>query len=1214
MKNRGVFNILMLLSIFIISSLDSFSQLVISTFDKIDCTNYPICSVDIKAERNGTKINIKPENLVIVENNNSSRPKEVLENNDGTQKIKWYCTLGALYEGAWFYVTDAEETAVTGEYYDNLSNYMSQVRMYPVKKEYTKEFFFNSPAGTEQYTRTTIELKAIMAPQVIIDGMSVSRKIKIDSIKTYTSDFMPIWDPRYVLPCEIIDGFTYKIIIRFYGRETNKLYRDKLTVFYEGGITEEVDLIANTYKIVSKTMLTLLEPKPGEHLTPCQKDTIKWKGHVPGVETVTEYSINGGITWNNIGKSKDSFFVWTVPDVISDNFYVRVKQSPQGIKDIALNFEDIPFEQSRFSDNAIFILGANKAGKIYEWDLSKSPPEKSPAYSIGDYYSLPIDNIKNLFVGYTDDHKSFVTAFRYMNLPFSIRQDTLAFFNVGDPNPTLKVGLSKGIVISKMLIDYKKRWISILPESSNLIKLYSPTDGSLIKNLVFNTPINDFSFVNGTDSLVIAFNDNTVGIYDLNTNLITASFNFKDHKLISNVALAGNGKYISFTTIMPNKPINEYSYADPISGSYIYEISSAMFVRSYRGNASNTIGLDFNPTSNKVVRASVLPDHIAILDLSYPTDNETGNIPANSGILDNYSFAPEGHRLSAISLKDNVFIVRTFSYSEIDEVDAPIAVEYPIMTVQDVTIEPKYIGTTNPYTYNANFCNNGNVPFLMKDANFIRNKNFKLKNVTLPDTILPGDCFTFNIEYNPVDTGTVIDSLEFSTCAQNFYIKFESKGLARNISFASASFDFGQVCLSKFVSKNILLLTNSDPVPLRINTIEFFDKNDTPFKTTNPFKDTVIQAGQTLSIDITFAPTVLRENTKTLKVFHSNQKYMTADTKVTGLGIGSDLSFSHPDLRFIPEIRSRSLTIYNNQVNDVEISSYSFSPEGLYSLNAPLPIMIKGNDSLLVELQFTGDAPDNCVLEFKTSPCFNSYRIYLGPYTGVSNLTINDTQADPRGNATIKVAYSNINPKEYNGVRYFEAEITINPRMFIPYGDTPVSSNYGTATLLRNEIVNDKRIIGFRVDGDFPSTGVVANINGLAGLAETSTSAVEFVTDSKFWSKNVDNILTNGTFKIINVCGDRYVNQKNNSILIQGLTPNPVKDKFVLNVESKIKTDCIIEIYDINGSLLSNTSNISIIQGNNEIVIDTIYLNTGNYKIVVKTANDIVSATFVVIK
>jgi hypothetical protein len=920
MKNWGIFKLLIIISVFLISSLDSFSQLVINTFDKIDCSKYPICSVNMMAERNGIKVNITHDNLVIVENNNSSRPIQVVDNPDGSQKVHWYCTLGALYDGAVFYLSDDSETAVNAEYYDSLINYMSQVRIFPSTGEIQKDFFFNTPdiGGTFD---VRVDLKVIMAPQRIVDGISISSTVRIDSIKTYTEDFKAIWyggseSSSWTLPFEAVDGFTYGIFIKFSGSE-NKLYRDKLTVFYEGGLTEEVNLIANSYKIPSKTILTLLEPKLGEHLTPCQKDTIKWKGNVPGIMTKADYSLNGGATWIPITQSKDSMIVWTIPDIITNNFLVRVRQDPQTLPDKILGFDDIPFEQCRFSENALFILGSNVAGKIYEWDLTQTPPTRSEPYIIGAYYELPpIDNLQNLFVGYTDDHKTFVTAFRYLNIPYRNRQDTLAFFNVGNYEPFLKVGLKLGVRISKMLIDYQKRWISILPESSNLIKLYSPINGEFIKDLVFDTPIIDYSFVSGTDSLVLAFQDNSIRIYDLNTNQITSSFDFKSLKLISKVALSPNGKYISFSTIMPNPTLNEYSFADPISGTYIYEISSGMLVRTYREHSSNALGMDFNPTSNKTIRASITQPQVMFTDLSSPTIVEKFSL--SESVLDNYCFATEGHSLAAISQANNLFKVLTFSYSEIDEIDEPISIEYPLITVQNIKIDDKYIGTSNPYTFTTNFCNNGNVPFLMKDAHLIRNKNFKLLNLSLPDTVWPGDCYTFNIEYNPIDTGAIVDSLEFSTCAQNLYVKLESRGLPRNISFYSPNIEFGEVCLGSSISNNILLLKNEDPVPLRLNNIEFFDKSDKPFLTTYPFRDTVIEAGGSYSVEITFSPTILKENTKTLRVFHSNQKVVVADTKVSGIGIGTDLSFSHTDLRFIPEIRSRKFTVYNNQSNDVE--------------------------------------------------------------------------------------------------------------------------------------------------------------------------------------------------------------------------------------------------------------------------------------------------------
>lgn len=1211
MKYRGIYKVLILSAFLMFFSESAFSQLILETFDEIDASNYPICSVTLKAENNGADVKITSDRLVIMENNNSTRPFEIIDNSDGTQLVKWKSVLRSEYEGAVFYFTNNSETATNMAYYKDLKNYISQVRIYPSNSEYQKNIYFNTPDIGETYN-VRLDIKAVITPYM---GNDVYRKIRIDSVKTHTKDFSVAWygnsDPNSgTLPCMIENARTYGIFVRFSGMEP-KLYTDRLTVYYEGGIIEEVNLIANSYKITTKTILTLLEPAAGTHLTPCQVIKIKWKGNVPGLPTFVDYSLNNGITWEYIGESQDSTITWKVPNSITNNLLIRVKQNAKALPNKSLTFDDIPFAQCRFSDNSLYILGINDAGKAYEWDLTQDPPVRSPEYNIGSF-QYPTDRLFNHFIGYTNDHKSFVTAYRFTSLPAQVQRDTIAFFNVGTYEPYKKIAFPRGFRISKILIDYQKRWITILPTNSNILKLYSPADGTFIKDVVFDTPITDFSFSNGADSLVALMRDNSIRIVDLKDFSTTNKIQFTDQQLFSNVALSPNGKYLTFANYIPFATSFIPSWAEPKSNTYIYEISSGMIVRNLKPVSTDAIGLDFNPTSNKVIRASTAQPHLVFSDLSDPSVVEEMSLSETS--LDYYSFAPEGHRIAAIAKEINMFKVQTFTYSEADVNDEPIFIEYPDIEIKNISIEQKYIGTENPYIYTANFYNKGVVPFLMENMRLLHNINFKLRNITVPDTIFPGEYLTVDLVYNPIDTGIVTDSIVFSTCAMDTYLKLDSRGLPRNIQFYSDNFNFGDVCLGKAFPKKITLLKNLDPAPLRINNIDFFDKSDRPFYMTNSFRDTIIEAGQSLEVEITFSPTVLRENIKTLKVFHSNQQYMTADTKVSGNGIGTDLSIPLSDLRFVPEIKKRIITIHNNQANDVELSSYSFAPTDKYKINATIPMIVKGLDSVQIEVECLTDMPENSVLEFLTAPCYNSYKVYIGLFTGSSNISVNNVEADPRGTATITVNYNNKYPKAYNGKMEFEGELTINPRMFIPYGDNQAVCPYGTATITKNQVINDKRVIGFKVEGIFPDNGVLININGVAALAEMQTSPIEFVQTAKGWSSTVQHNYSNGTFKLINVCGDRYLQQATEAVQIQKINPNPVNEKFDLYVNSRIPENCTIEIYDMNGNLISTTSSIQLIAGDNKLTINTEYLISGNYKIILKTPDGIAVGTFVVVK
>ncbi len=440
---------------------------------------------------------------------------------DGTQTLEWICRLRDFYEGAVVYFTRDGITTGAGAYYSELEKYFKQIRVFPVKDAYVKDFFFNKPPIGKSFDKR-VDVRAVITPKIetIVNGEIITSdaKIRIDSIKTHTPDFTCSWWGGYqsdALPSEILNQNTYGIFIKFWGQE-DKLYRDKLTIYYEGNITEEVNLIAGSYPIKTQPLLTITEPKPGEILTPCQLDTIKWKGYVPGLPTIVEYTINGGVTWVRLDAVFDSLLVWTVPNITSEEFNIRVRQEFKPLPEKNLVFNNIPFTKTHFSDDANYLLGMNEEGKIYHWHVLPETPVRSMEYSVGNY-QYPMDRLYNFYVGYTEDNKSFVAAYTYLNMPQSVRQDTIAFFEIDKAEPIKKIAFPIGEVTKKIEVSGSKKYIAHLAYNSPKIKLLNSKTGVLDRELVFSMPVNDFSFVPSRDSMLVTLYDNSFRIINLKT-------------------------------------------------------------------------------------------------------------------------------------------------------------------------------------------------------------------------------------------------------------------------------------------------------------------------------------------------------------------------------------------------------------------------------------------------------------------------------------------------------------------------------------------------------------------------------------------------------------------------------------------------------------------------------------------------------------------------
>ncbi|HET9137337.1 MAG TPA: T9SS type A sorting domain-containing protein, partial [Candidatus Kapabacteria bacterium] len=85
---------------------------------------------------------------------------------------------------------------------------------------------------------------------------------------------------------------------------------------------------------------------------------------------------------------------------------------------------------------------------------------------------------------------------------------------------------------------------------------------------------------------------------------------------------------------------------------------------------------------------------------------------------------------------------------------------------------------------------------------------------------------------------------------------------------------------------------------------------------------------------------------------------------------------------------------------------------------------------------------------------------------------------------------------------------------------------------------------------------------------------------------------------------------RNESIRISSINPNPTQGEITVTIESPIKTEGILEIYDILGKqVLSESKQLS--KGSNRILLDTKSLARGRYSLQLKTNNTEIQGAFV---
>jgi hypothetical protein len=351
-----------------------------------------------------------------------------------------------------------------------------------------------------------------------------------------------------------------------------------------------------------------------------------------------------------------------------------------------------------------------------------------------------------------------------------------------------------------------------------------------------------------------------------------------------------------------------------------------------------------------------------------------------------------------------------------------------------------------------------------------------------------------------------------------------------------------------------------------------------------------------------------------LIIRHSNQRQVTVIAPIFGTGISFEISHSY--LPFIPEISVRTITVKNMGDALMQIDSADIQPEGFYRVNTLLPMSIAPLQTAEIEVEYLGDIIGNARLKLFARNCSRTEDVVLMPYSGYATLTIPQVNANPKdADVAIAINMQRTENYPYRGERFFYSEFAINPRIFYP---KYAVSKFGKAEIVKNEIVNDRRIFGVRITGDFNSNSdELVSINGVAALCEVDNSDIDFIPSASiFFGDSVDISYTNGIFQLIDLCPDRLLLRKNLKLNLESITPNPASIQATLNynILDDINSEITFEIFDLLGNIFYSAQLDGNSKGLHTKTFDISNLTQGSYKISVRYENETLSYNLNVVR
>ena len=378
--------------------------------------------------------------------------------------------------------------------------------------------------------------------------------------------------------------------------------------------------------------------------------------------------------------------------------------------------------------------------------------------------------------------------------------------------------------------------------------------------------------------------------------------------------------------------------------------------------------------------------------------------------------------------------------------------------------------------------------------------------------------------------------------------------------------------------------------------------------------------------------------------FYVRDCFMYAGDKYGGLwlnttGIGSN---STPQIVFnkleIPQAvlgcrqidSAITFTFFDSCANtQAKLDTAFMSGSANFSFSSPsaIPRTIHPNDSLIISYNPSSIQPDTAQLHLRfhlgwkdfdtVVSLFGAGRIPKETVRFVPSSAIYSAQA---GNF-VDISYlpnKNISGRGLNSVSFdltFNGDLldyigvqNANPLITVTAG-TPVFSS-GTDTLpitiTGNNILLD-------------SLQTIVSLKFRAMVTKTMQTPITMSNlqlnggDQNFANCILSADTTNSTFNLIAVCGDSTLSKFMNGILpmrIISLRPNPAQDEIEIDLESPVKQDATLEIYDALGAKELTVSK-NLPSGSSSVTLDTRALSSGVHVLTILSSQAVLSQTFV---
>lgn len=279
----------------------------------------------------------------------------------------------------------------------------------------------------------------------------------------------------------------------------------------------------------------------------------------------------------------------------------------------------------------------------------------------------------------------------------------------------------------------------------------------------------------------------------------------------------------------------------------------------------------------------------------------------------------------------------------------------PQLTVSSSTIDFGSVVLNSASNQTLTLTSSGTAPVTVNSAT-IAGAGFTLAGATLPATLNPGQTLSLQVTFSPTVSGAASGSLTISSNssrASTVTVALSGTGTSRQLSVSVSTLAFGNVALGSNSIKTVTL-TSSGTAAVTVNSAGLSGTGFTLAAATFP---ATLNPGQSLTLQVTFSPTVAGSATGSLTISSNSSTGSTSTVAITGTGTSSQLAVSPATLAFgnvnLNSTSTQSVTLTASGTAATTVNSAAVTGTGFTLSGTTFPITMNPGQTLTLQVGFS---------------------------------------------------------------------------------------------------------------------------------------------------------------------------------------------------------------------------------------------------------------------